>query len=74
MHKIITKSPLVRNMNIYLYLIKLLRNNFITLLHLYEFLNYELSLMRNNRYILKGDARYRSRFAIIAIKKKRLNE
>ena len=37
-----------RNMNIQLYLIKLFRDNFITFLYLYKFLNYELSLMRND--------------------------
>ena len=61
-------------MGIHLYLIKLFRDNFITFLHLYESLNYESSLIRNDYYILKSDARYRSRFAIIAIKKKRLSE
>ena len=35
-------------MNIHLYSIKLSRDNFITLLYLYELLNYESSSMRNN--------------------------
>ena len=70
MHKVITKSSLVRNMNTHLYSIKLFQNNFIILLHLYESLNYESSLMRNDYYILKDNARCRSRFVIIAIKKK----
>ena len=70
MHKVIVKSSLARNISTHLYSIKLFRNNFITFLYFYEFLNYESSLMRNNRYILKNNARYRSRFAIIVIKKK----
>ena len=37
-----------RNINIHLYLIKLFRDNFITHLFFYKFLNYELSSMRNN--------------------------
>ena len=72
--RIVAKSSPVRNMSIYLYLIKLLRNNFITFLHFYKPLNYESSLMRNNYYILKNDAYYRPRFVIIIIKKKKLNE
>ena len=40
-----------RNMSIHLYSIKSFRNNFIASLHLYEPLNYESSLMRND-YIL----------------------
>ena len=59
-----------RNMNIHSYSIKLPRNNFVTFLHLYGSLNYESSSMRNNRYILKDNARYRSRFVIIITKKK----
>ena len=70
MYKAVAKSSLVRNINIHLYSIKLLRNNFITFSHFYKPLNYESSLMRNNYYILKNDARYRSRFIIIIIKKK----
>ena len=46
-------------MNIHLYSIKSLRNNFITLLYFHKFLNYESSSMRND-YILKT-IRYRSR-------------
>ena len=72
--KVIVKPSLARNMSTHLYLIKLLRNNFIALLYFYESLNYESSSMRNDRYILKNNARYRSRFAIIATKKKRLSE
>ena len=37
-----------RNMNIHSYLIKLFRNNFITFLHFYKFLNYKLNLIRND--------------------------
>ena len=69
-HKIIVKPLFVCNMSTHLYSTKLLRNNYITLLYLYKSLNYESSLMRNNYYILKNDARYRSRFAIITTKKK----
>ena len=60
-----------RNMNIHLYSIKLFQDNFTTFLHLHESLNYELSSMRNDRYILKNDARYRPRSVIIATKKKK---
>ena len=69
-HKIIAKSSFARNINTHSYSIKLFRNNFITFLHLYKPLNYESSSMRNNYYILKYDARYRSRFVIIVTKKK----
>ena len=69
--KIVAKPPLVRNINTHLYSIKLLRNNSITLLYLYESLNYKSNLMRNDYYILKNDARCRSRFVIIIIKKKK---
>ena len=58
------------NINIQSYSIKLSRNNFITLLHLYKSLNYESSSMRNDRYILKNNARCRLRFVIIITKKK----
>ena len=60
-----------RNINTHLYSIKLLRDNFITLLYLYELLNYESSSMRNDCYILKNNARYRPRSVIIATKKKK---
>ena len=46
-------------MNIYLYLIKLLRINFITFLYFYKSLNYKSSSMRND-YIL-NIIRYRFR-------------
>ena len=61
-----------RNMNIYLYSIKLLRDNFTAFLYLYKSLNYELSSMRNDRYILKNDVYCHFRFAIIAAKKKKV--
>ena len=70
--RVVVKSSLARNMGTHLYSIKLFRNNFITFLHLYESLNYESSLMRNDYYILKDDARCRPRFAIIIIKKKKI--
>ena len=72
MHKVIAKSSFARNINIHSYSTKLLRNNFITLLHLYKPLNYKSNSMRNDYYILKNNARYRPRFAIIAIKKKKI--
>ena len=37
-----------RNMNIYLYLIKLFQNNFTIFLYFYKSLNYKLNLIRNN--------------------------
>ena len=43
------------NINTHLYSIKSLRNNFITLLHLYESLNYKSSLMRNDYIFFKND-------------------
>ena len=62
-----------RNMNIYSYSTKLLRDNFITYLFFHEFLNYESSSMRNDYSYLEDNARYRFRFVIIIIKKKRLS-
>ena len=59
-----------RNISTHSYSIKLSQNNFITFLYLYKSLNYELSSMRNNYLYFKNDARCRSRFAIIVIKKK----
>ena len=44
-----------RNMNIHLYSIKLLRNNFITHLFLYKSLNYESSSMRNDYILFKNN-------------------
>ena len=62
-----------RNMNIYLNSIKLLRDNFVTLLSLYELLNYESSSMRNN-HILKITLSLSQKsfaiFAVIVTKKK----
>ena len=45
-----------RNMNIHLYSIKLLRNNFITHLFFHKSLNYESSSMRNNYIFFENNA------------------
>ena len=71
MHKVVAKPSPIRNMGTHSYSTKLLRDNFTTLLYLYESLNYESNSMRNDYYILKDDARYRFRFIIITIKKKK---
>ena len=57
-------------MSTHSYLIRLSRNNSATLLYLYKPLNYKSSLMRNDYYILRNNARCRFRFVIVEIKKK----
>ena len=54
-----------RNINIHLYSIKSLRNNFITFLYFYKPLNYELSSMRNDYIFFKNN--------VIALAKKFYN-
>ena len=44
-----------RNMSTHLYSIKSLQNNFTALLYLYEPLNYESNLMRNNHILFEND-------------------
>ena len=53
-------------MSAHSYSIKLFQNNFITLLHLYEFLNYESSSMRNDYIFFKNN--------VIALAKKLRNK
>ena len=59
-------------MNTYSYLIKLFRDNFITLLHLYKFLNYKSSLIYNNYISLRDRYRFRDISSIIIIEKRKL--
>ena len=44
-----------RNINTYLYSIKSLRNNFITVLYFYKSLNYESSSMRNDHIFFENN-------------------
>ena len=60
-------------MSTYSYLIKLFRNNFITLLYLYKSLNYKSSLIRNNHISLKDRHHSCDILSIVIIKKRKLN-